>query len=117
MGHEIRQRITLPGPDVERACISLLEEINRVLTNGGQAQDDLLLTALADALQAAVSAYEQHGMHVPPELVKSTTVTFEHQLGPVQTVLPIHSPRSTWTRCPRPPDRASTQRPDSPEAR
>ena len=67
----------------------LLEEIDRVLATGGQAREDLLLTAFADALQAAVNAYEQHGMHVPPDLVKRTTVTFEYQLGPVQTVLPI----------------------------
>jgi hypothetical protein len=89
LGRQIRKVLLFPDSNAERACMPLLEEIDRVLAAAGQAQEDLLLTAVANALQAAAGLYGKHGIDVPPDLVKRVTVKLDFQLLPVVTNLPI----------------------------
>jgi hypothetical protein len=89
LSRRIREGMSFPSLDAEKACTPLLDDIDRVLAVAGQAQEDLLFAAFGDALQAAANLYGRHGMEVPSDLLKRTTVTFEHQRGEVRTILPI----------------------------
>ncbi|GIF15741.1 hypothetical protein [Actinoplanes teichomyceticus] len=96
LGTEIRAGIPFPDRDAERTCAPLLDEIDRVLRDAGQLREDLLMSAFAATMQAAVELYHRHGEGVPDDVVKRVSVTFGHQGMPVQSELPIQLTATTY---------------------
>lgn len=106
LARELRRELNLP--DSAREVITpLLDSIDELIDEAAQAKNDLLVDAFQHVMQLAWNEYNGYGIQVPQELVKHTTIAFDHQENKLNQALPIQLTACTLLDAEEPPPSAS----------
>ena len=89
LARELREELLFPDAAAESVCAPLLDFIDELMEAAAKVQHDLLQSAFQRAVELASVAYIRHGLPVPQELIRGTTVEFDFQENSPGQNLPI----------------------------